>query len=199
MPTSAQAFRLEFTSPWNKLGETDQVWSVKFHTSGDGMSSQAEADTHAAALADLILGTVSPATSFTRYIHYPVNSNVNDYLNDYEIGANPGTTTAYDAPPTAFQQLEVCHLWRCAAGKNTKGREKYLFKYIHGAVASGDTLALAQAPFPYVSGYLTPLHTGVGPNDLVATLPDGTIPTASWELADRLYTRQLRRGTPVPK
>src|SRR5579871_2592275 len=51
LPTTAQAFRLEFNSPWNKGAETEQTWSVKFHTTGTGMSSQSEAETHALAFA----------------------------------------------------------------------------------------------------------------------------------------------------
>jgi hypothetical protein len=199
LPTLGQAFRLEFTSPWNKAGESEQVWSVKFHTTGEGMSSQSEADEHALAFADLILGAVNAETSFTRYIHYPVNSVINDYLADYATGDHPGTNSAYTTTPDTWAQLEVCHLWRCPAGKNTKGRSKYLFKYIHSAPTAGDTLEQASDHAIYTGGYLDTLTTGVGPNMLVATLPDGTVPPSEWEIADRLYTRQLRRGNPKPK
>ena len=199
MPTLAQAFRLEFNSPWNKLGEEEQTWSVKFHTTGTGMSSQAEAEAHAIAFAEYILGAVPDTTYLSRWIHYPVNSTVNDYLADYGSGAHQGTLAAYTSPPSSFQMLEVCHLWRCAAGKNSKGRLKYLFKYVHNAAPDQSVGFTNDTPAPYTTGYLAELTTGVGPNDLVTTLPDGTPVTGDWEVAPRLYTRQLRRGTKKPK
>src|ERR1700761_475625 len=128
VPTLAQAFRLEFNSPWNRGNETEQTWSVKFHTTGTGMSSESEAETHALAFAAFILGAVPSSTYLSRWIHYPVTSTGNDYLGDYGSGAHPGNLDAYGATPTMFQMLEVCHLWRCPAGKNSKGRSKYLFK-----------------------------------------------------------------------
>jgi hypothetical protein len=200
VPTLGQAFRLEFQSPWNRNGETVQTWSVKFHTTGTGMSSQSEAETHALALADYVLGTNPPDTSLTRWIHYPVNSTVNDYLADYESGVHPGTGNAYDVSATVFQMLEVCHLWRCPAGKNAKGRTKYLFKYVHNGACGGASQTNNDTPVPYTTDYLQSLTVGgFGPNNLTTTLPDGTPPTGDWELAERLYTRQLRPGTPKPK
>lgn len=199
MPTLAQAFRLEFNSPWNKGAENEQTWSVKFHTTGTGMSSQAEAETHALALAALILGTQPSTTYLSRWIHYPVNSTVNDYLADYGSGAHPGNLDAYPVTPTVFQMLEVCHLWRCFAGRNSKGRSKYLFKYVHlGAPAQGGSGEI-DTPAAYEPDYLAALTTGVGPNNLVTTLPDGSPVAGDWEVAPRLYTRQLRKGTPKPK
>src|ERR1700761_86022 len=150
LPTLAQAFRLEFNSPWNKLGEEEQTWSVKFHTTGTGMSSQAEAEAHAIAFAEYILGAVPDTTYLSRWIHYPVNSTVNDYLADYGSGAHQGTLAAYTSPPSSFQMLEVCHLWRCAAGKNSKGRLKYLFKYVHNAAPDQSVGFTNDTPAPYV-------------------------------------------------
>src|ERR1700749_2463700 len=122
-----------------------------------------------------MLGAVPSATYLSRWIHYPVNSTVNNYLADSGTGAHPGNLAAYPTAPTDFQMLEVCHLWRCPAGKNSKGRAKYLFKFVHAAGVAGVTPPTCDTPAAYQADRLQALSVGgFGPNNLVTPLPDGS-------------------------
>lgn len=196
---TVQAITLKFSSPWNKPNRSEQIWSQKFHLSGEAIGSQAEAEEAALGLAACILPFNQSITYLSGWLYYPAGATINTYQATYDSGDHPGTYTAYVDSDPPISMLEVCALLRAPFGVNSKGRAKYLYKYVHNVAASGsgatggDSLADLVTPWCFAA-----LDTGIDSANRIPVAPDGTVPTDNWIVHPWLVTRQLRRGD-VPK
>lgn len=192
---TVQAITLKFRTPSARDQGGDQQWSCKFHLSGTAIASQADAEDAALGLAAPILSLIGSTSYLAGWLHYPPNSTVNDYQADYDSAAHPGTSTGYaDSSALAFQQAEVCMLWRAPTRPNSKGRMGYCFKYIHGVSAASTNQNGAQQIQPPISTLLDTYNTGIDSADRIPVAPDGTVPSSTWQVEEYLRTRQLRRG-----
>lgn len=194
--STVQAVTLKFQTPSAREDGGDQQWSCKFHLSGAAIASQADAEAAALGLAAPILSIIDSSSYLSGWLHYPPNSNVNDYQATYASDAHPGTVDGYtgDGDPDAWQQAEVVMLFRAPTKPNSKGRMGYLYKYIHGVSASGSGQEAAQIPHATNEGLLGTWNTGVDSANRIPVAPDGTVPSADWQIDGYLRTRQLRRG-----
>lgn len=189
---------LRFTSPWNYSGETRHTWSVKFSLSGVTALTSADAGPTAIDLAAPVLALVSNQTYLDSYSYYPSGSTVASVSDAPAVGSIRGTHAAY-ASLTGPQQLEVCNLCRAAVGRNSKGRQVYLRKWVHDAYC-GATPNETGASISTDPSLFTKWNTGSGPHSLVPVDPtDGMQPPAGWELEQHLFTHQLRRGVKKKK
>jgi hypothetical protein len=190
-PDTYSRVTLKFETPYARRDGDHQTWQLKFSLSGDTLTSSADAEEVALALADPVLAITTTATSLTGWLYYPTGSNVNTYQGSYDYGDMPGTTLGYVADEGYDCQLEVCALAKAHVGVSSKGKATYLFKHIHDVWQQGDS-----------AGVLNPVHadnfaawsTGLGSHDLVTVSPTTGDASAAWELDAALYTRQLRRG-----
>jgi hypothetical protein len=197
---TVQAITLKFSSLSSRDAGAPQLWSCKFHLSGAAIASQADAETAALGLADPILGFCKSTTWLEGWLHYPADSDINDYQATYVDTDHPGTTDAYVTSDsgTPSQQIEVCALLRAPTKPNAKGRMGYLFKYVHDIQGAGVNPPDSQALNPIKAGWLDTYNTGIDPSDRIPVAPDGTVPSGDWSIHEYLVTRQMRRGQ-VPK
>lgn len=192
---TVQAITLKFMTPSARDAGGLQQWSCKFHLSGEAIGTQADAEAAALGLAAPILSLISSSSYLSGWLHYPPNSTVNDFQAEYASDEHPGAETGFvEGTPIYFQQAEVCYLWRAPTKPNSKGRMGYLFKYIHGAAAGGNTQAGAQSPADQIAGILDTYNTGIDSANRIPCAPDGTLPSSDWVGDPFLHTRQLRRG-----
>lgn len=192
-PDTYNRIVLKMATPFTKLGETGHIWSVKFSLSGVDLTSSSDAEATALDLFAPIKHMTTGETSLVNWLYYKQGSEVNTYQGSYSPGTHSGDLTAYSGSPT-FCQLEVCALARCPVGVNSKGRAKYLFKYIHDISQSpspGELSTIADE-----TTLLAPWNTGSGPNELVPVDPTTGLQGTGWTIHPALYTRQLRRGQP---
>lgn len=195
-PTTYSRIVLKFVSPYARDDTTAKKWSLKFNLSGESLTSQSDADATAAALAEPVLGLVSPNTSWIAYLYYGTGESVNSYQGEYAVGAHPGTAAAYPSPSSGHNtQLEVCALIRGYVGVNSKGRSKYVFKHIHDIYEANDAVGTLLADN---DNHIGTWATGVGPHDLVWVDPTTGVAATGLESQTALYTRQLRRGQKSP-
>jgi hypothetical protein len=188
-----QRITLDMESPWNLQGDTVHVWHNKFSLSGSISMAEAEAEATALALWQPIAALVSPKTSLVGWSYYLAGSKTSASGTSYAPGTHAGTRNAYAAGLSYGQQLEVCVLATSAVGKNTRGKQVYLRKWIHDAAASEtDPNSIAALNSP--STLFTQWDHGAGPHSCVPVDPTDGTQGAPWEAATHLYTHQLRRG-----
>ena len=190
--TKYNRFVLKFSTPYARSGE-DHTWSLKFSTSGNNLTAQADADAAALALAQPALRLATPRTGFVGYSYYVAGSAIATFTGTYAQNAHPGTLSAYTGSsiPT---QLEVCVLARVRVGTSSKGKPTYLTKHIHDVQMSEDTPG-ALPTMEAAATVFAEWDTGAGSENLVPCSPTtGDQPTTPWEWDTALYTRQLRQG-----
>lgn len=188
-----QRITLDMESPWNLHGDTVHVWHNKFSLSGSISMAFAEAEATALALWQPIAALVSPKTSLVGWSYYLAGSKTSASGTSYAPGLHAGTRNAYAAGLSAAQQLEVCVLATSAVGKNSRGKQVYLRKWIHDAAASdadANTIATLNAP----TSLFTQWDHGSGPHSVVPVDPTDGTQGQPWVAAQHLYTHQLRRG-----
>jgi hypothetical protein len=195
-PVRYQRIVLRTESPWNYLGATTHVWSNKFNLSGDVALAANEMEPTALALWNPIKRLISADSSLVGWTYYPQGSHVKTGEATYPAGQHRGDASAYTDPTNVQNrsQLEVAVLVEGAVGKNSRGKQVYLRKWIHDVkFLAGDpnTIdAFGMAPSAILAEWLT----GAGPKSLVPCDPtDGMIPP-TWVMEQHLFTHQLRRG-----
>jgi hypothetical protein len=193
-PTSYQRITLKFFTPFAKKDNL-QEWQCKFALSGVDLTSSADAEEVALALAAPILSLTTPNTYLGGWLYYPINADVNLYQGTYESTDHPGTEDAYTVPADGYrQQLEVCALAHAVVGVSSKGRAVYLQKHIHDVLAYDDGTGNI---LPNTADFTT-WTTGLGSHDLVTVSPTTGEASEAWSVHTALYTRQLRRGEKAP-
>lgn len=185
-------YRLDMFSPWDLGGVSQTEWSVKFSVSGAG--PQAPADLEATAL-DLwypISRCTLPGTYLVGWSYYDPGSKVSSGGATYTSSTHVGDGGAYTSI-TLPQQLEVCLVARCPVGKNSRGKEVYLRKWIHNTCAATGN-PNSHNPIASASSILTKWNTGAGPSAVVPVSPTTGVQGGPWSFESHLYTHQLRRG-----
>lgn len=193
--TRYHRIRLNFQSPWNLAGMTSHNWSVMFSLSGaSAIANQADAEATAIGLWEPIrqVSGASGNTCLMGWSYYPSGATIARFTNSYAFGAKPATASGYAGSGRA-QQLEVCALARCPVGKNAKGRNEYLHKWIHDVNASNST-ANAMLALTNPATTLATWNSGSGPNSLVPIDPSSGEQGGPWSFEVHLFTHQLRRG-----
>jgi hypothetical protein len=190
--------RLDMTSPWNYGGETRHTWSVKFSLSGATALDQADFEATAIDLFAPIAALTTNQTYLESATYYESGSSVSALAWTPTVGLYRGTAAAY-ASQTMVQQLEVCNLCECPVGRNSKGRQVYLRKWVHNAIASAGDPNTTGASTSTDPSLFAKWNTGSGPNSLVPVDPTDGMQGTGWVLNTHLYTHQLRRGNKVYK
>lgn len=196
MPRSTKyaGFALTFQSPWNIGSAIVHDWHSEFSVSGTILMSAADAEATALDLADPMVQLCSPHTSLVGWSYYPAGSTTAASGGEYTPAEHPCQQNAYGAGTQAAQQLEVAALARCTVGKNSRGKNVYLRKWIHDVLAvSTDPNALLGLTNPAIT--LNKWDNGAGPHDVVPVSPSTGLQGAGWSLEVHLYTHQLRRGS----
>jgi hypothetical protein len=185
---------LTMESNWNIGSELTHLWRNSFHLSGTIDHTQADAELLALDLFAPIKRLTMTA-SLVAWDYYPRSSSVSSASASYAVGTHKGDGSGYNGTATALpQQLEVCVLARCPVGKNTRGKEVYLRKWIHNVLASAadpNTVETLNAPSVVCAEW----DTGAGPHDCVPVDPTSGAQGGPWQLESHLYTHQLRRGS----
>jgi hypothetical protein len=186
---------LGMQSPWTLPGQTVHNWSVKFSLSGATAIAAADREATALDLWTPIQMLTLPSTSLMRWAYYMSGTNVSTDSKVYAVGLHHGSGDTTYNPITQAQQLEVCVVARCPVGKNSKGRQVYLRKWIHNvcAISSSNPNDRANTT-PTVATILAKWNTGSGPNLNVPVDPTGGAQGGPWGLETHLFTHQLRRG-----
>jgi hypothetical protein len=191
-PDQFQEFVLRFASPWNLGSLTTKEWSQSFYVSGTITHSDTEAEAAAIALAGPALAFSKAHTSLVAFAYYPSGSLISTVNKTYAPGTHPGTESAYAGGGGVAQQLEVAVVMHAPVGKNSKGKEIYLRKYLHDVdAASGDPNSVA--PVAGLNAILAPWNTGAGPHNVVPISAAGRGP-GTWTMEQHLFTHQLRKG-----
>jgi hypothetical protein len=186
-------FALTFQSPWNIASETTHEWHHSFSVSGTIVMDPGDAGNTALDLAAPTLSLVSPKTSLIGWSYYQAGSTVSDAGGSWLPGEQAGQQNAYAVGAQAPQQLEVCILARCLVGRNTRGKNVYLRKWIHDVLAQeadpNSMLGLTNQAVTF-----NKWNNGAGPHDVVPVDPTGGAQGDGWTAEVHLYTHQLRRG-----
>jgi hypothetical protein len=190
-PDTYNRITLKFSASYARRGGAEQVYQMKFSLSGDALTSSADAEEVATALADPILGISQPDTSWIGWLYYAPGSEVNSYQGSYATGAKPGTQAGYLDNNGAYQQLEVCALLKAVTGVSSKGKAVYLMKHVHNVQQSNTGAGVLN---PIDISNFADWSTGLGTHDLVTVSPTTGEASQAWEVDPALYTRQLRRG-----
>jgi hypothetical protein len=195
MATSVfQRVVLTMESNWNIGNELTHLWRNSFYLSGTIDHSQAEAELLALDLYKPIQ-RLTVSASLVGWDYYKRSESVSSASASYPVGTHKADSSGYNGTASAMQQqLEVCILARCPVGKNTRGKEVYLRKWIHnvlGSAADPNTVETLNAP----SIVLAEWDTGAGPHDCVPVDPTSGAQGGPWQLETHLYTHQLRRGS----
>lgn len=194
-PDTYNRVTLKFETPYARRDGDHQQWTLKFSLSGDDLTSSADAEEVALALAAPVLGIVTANTSLVGWLYYPHTTDINLYQATYEYGARPGTAAGYTEEGGVETQLEVCALWKAEVGVSSKGKAVYLMKHIHDILQSPTGVGtLASVDFTPFAAWTT----GLGSHDLVTVSPSTGALSSAWTVDGALYTRQLRRGY-IPK
>ena len=181
-------------SPWNLPGQTVHVWHNKFNLSGTVAFSQADGEATALDLWQPIASLCSAGTSLIGWSYYAPGATVSSLGATYTAGTHAGTRAAYGTPGAlASCQLEVCALCRAPVGRNTRGKEVYLRKWVHDVAAeSADPNTIGQLVNP--ATVLGKWNTGSGPHNVVPVDPTGGAQGGPWTVETHLFTHPLRRG-----
>lgn len=153
----------------------------------------AEAEQTALDLWQPIAGMTSPQTSLIGWSYYEAGSKVASSGTSYAPSTHVGTHLAYDQANAAPQQLEVCILAVAPCGKNSRGKQVYLRKWIHNVLAD-KTDPNTHCALLNATNLLDAWNQGSGPHKLVPCDPTGGATGGPWAIQTHLYTHQLRRG-----
>jgi hypothetical protein len=188
-----QRIVLDMQSPWNLGTETNHVWHNKFSLSGSIAMNPTEAEATAIDLWQPLASLCSLQTSLVGWSYYLPGKSVSEFGLTYDAGVHVGTRNAYDIPIGPVMQLEVCALAIAPCGRNSRGKQVYLRKWIHD-VTSGTDQPNSLGHIPDPTTVLTKWNHGSGPHSVVPVDPTGGAAGGPWTLQNHLYTHQLRRG-----
>jgi hypothetical protein len=181
------------SSPWNLGTETHHVWHNKFSLSGSIAMNPTEAEATALDLWQPIAALTSVQTSLVGWSYYLPGKTVSEFGLTYDQGVHAGTGNAYALPVGPVQQLEVCVLAIAPCGRNTRGKQVFLRKWVHDVRSGTDTPnTISTEADPTAT--LAKWNHGSGPHSVVPVDPTGGAAGGPWTLQQHLYTHQLRRG-----
>lgn len=188
-----QRIVLKMRSPWNLPGETVHDWHCKFSLSGTITMTEADAQATALDLFDPIARLSLTGTSLVGYAYYAAEQSAASFSATFPDGTHGAAGSGYVDLLGNKQQLEVCALCRCPVGRNTRGKEVYLRKWVHGVQASA-TDPNSLAPLSLAAQDVDKWNTGSGPHKVVPIDPTGGAQGGPWTIETHLFTHQLRRG-----
>lgn len=190
-------YRLDMMSPWDLGGASQTEWSVKFSVSGAGPQAAGELEATALDLWYPISRTTLPGTFLAAWSYYDPGSKVSSGGATYPSSTHVGDGGAYTTTNLP-QQLEVCLVARCPVGKNSRGKEVYLRKWIHNTCAATGN-PNAHNPITNAASILAKWTSGSGPSLVVPVSPTTGAQGGPWSFESHLYTHQLRRGNKAKK
>jgi hypothetical protein len=200
MADPAQAIKVIVeSSQWNKYGDDEKLWSMKFHFTGVTEASDSEISALFSAFLPGVATFLNGSAYIKQALYYPQDSDINSYQESYTAATHPGTATGYAGfvANQVASQLEVCHLFSCPEKISSKGKQVYLRKFFHvGAINPTGGAGSTAVPFQPSSAGAATLETwttGIGTNELVVTGPSGVAPSGTWSIRPYLVTRQLRK------
>ncbi len=180
-------------SPWNLPGVTKHRWHCKFSVSGTIAMNAADAEATALDLWGPIRRFTEPHTSLVEWAYYQSGHTSADLTGSYAAGTHAGDRSNYTTGTGHQQQLEVCILARCPVGKNTRGKQVYLRKWIHDVESDIADANAIMSNTGSPACLLEWIH-GAGPHDVVPVDPTDGTQGGPWTVETHLYTHQLRRG-----
>lgn len=196
-------FKVILTKQGTWRGQPEE-WSNGYHFNGTAPTDR----TSAYAFFDALFTQESPFMTGQKlvraYFYANPDGNVTIGRDFVQEGATLPTSTgnAYDAGTgNSLLNLEQAALlkWRC--GYTSKGKPRYVMKYMHGArMLSGQPDKIGWNSASTLNGYLGGFTNGNLPGGAKLCRPDGTVcETGQYDIYVRTRTLKRRGKRPVPK